>query len=103
VYADDITISGPIIRKETIWKIKMAVRKHGLSTKSEKEVSLVDSPADITGVIVVGDRTRLPNRQMKRLFELRQERHTVRDRVQKQLLDRQIAGRLAQKRQVEQK
>jgi hypothetical protein len=102
VYADDITISGKLIRKEVIWQIKMAVHKHGLRIKAEKELSLIDSPADITGVIVNGDRTRLPNRQLKRLFELRERRYTVRDAVQKRLLDHQIAGRLAQKRQVEQ-
>lgn len=33
VYADDITISGPIVRKEVIWTIKQAVHKHGLRIK----------------------------------------------------------------------
>jgi hypothetical protein len=102
VYADDITISGPIIRKEVIWEIKGAVHKHGMKVKAEKELSLIDSPADITGVIVFGDQTKLPNRQLKRLFELRGERHRAKSMVLKQLLDSQIAGRVAQKRQVEQ-
>ena len=102
VYADDITISGPIIRKEVIWEIKGAVHKHGMKVKAEKELSLIDSPADITGVIVVGDQTKLPNRQLKRLFELRGERHLAKSNVLKRMLDNQIAGRVAQKRQVEQ-
>ena len=102
VYADDITISGPIIRKEVIWEIKGAVHKHGMKVKAEKELSLIDSPADITGVIVVGNQTKLPNRQLKRLFELRGERHLAKGNVLKRLLDNQIAGREAQKRQVEQ-
>lgn len=102
VYADDITISGPIVRKEVIWEIKGAVHKHGLKIKAEKELSLIDRPADITGVIVVGDQTKLPNRQLKRLFELRGERHLARSNVLKRMLDNQIAGRVAQKRQVEQ-
>jgi len=102
VYADDITISGPIVRKEVIWEIKRAVHKHGLKIKAEKELSLIDGPADITGVIVDRDRTKLPNRQLKRLFELRGERHRAKGRVLTRMLDSQIAGRIAQKRQVEQ-
>ena len=102
VYADDITISGPIIRKEVIWEIKGAVHKHGMKVKAEKELSLIDSPADITGVIVVGNQTKLPNRQLKRLFELRGERHCAKSAVLKKMLDSKIAGRIAQKRQVEQ-
>ena len=102
VYADDITISGPIVRKEVIWKIKQAVHKHGLKVKAEKELSLIDSPADITGVIVDGEQTKLPNRQLKRLFELRAERHRAKGARLKHLLDSKIAGRIAQKRQVEQ-
>lgn len=102
VYADDITVSGQIVRKEVIWKIKQAIHKHGLRIKAEKELSLIDSPATITGVIVDGGQTKLPNRQLKRLFELRAERHRARSARLKQLLDSKIAGRVAQKRQVEQ-
>ena len=102
VYADDITISGQLVRKAVIWEIKGAVHKHGLMIKAEKELSLIDSPADITGVIVDGDRTKLPNRQLKRLFELRGERHRAKSIVLKRMLDNKIGGRVAQKRQVEQ-
>ena len=101
VYADDITISGPIIPKKVIWEIKQTVHKHGLKIKADKELSLIDNPATITGVIVVGDQTKLPNRQLKRLFELRGERHRAKSDVLKRLLDGQIAGRVAQRRQVE--
>ena len=101
VYADDITISGPLVRKEVIWEIKSAVHKHGLKIKADKELSLIDSPADITGVIVVGDQTKWPNRQWKRLFELRGQRHLAKSNLLKRLLDSQIAGRVAQRKQVE--
>lgn len=102
IYADDITISGQIVRKEVIWEIKRAVHKHGLTIKATKELSLIDKPADITGVIVDGHQTKLPNRQLKRLFELRGQRHLVKSNVLKRLLDNQIAGRVAQMRQVQQ-
>lgn len=103
VYADDITISGTLVRGNVIWSIKRTVHKHGLQIKAAKEVSLIDVPADITGVIVKGNQTTLPNRQLKRLFELRSERHRAKSAFVKSALDRQIAGRLAQQRQVEQR
>lgn len=101
VYADDITISGNVVRKSVIWEIKQTVHKHGMKIKADKEVSLIDVPADITGVIVSGEQTKLPNRQLQRLFELRGERHRAKSNLLRQLLDGQIAGRLAQRRQVE--
>jgi hypothetical protein len=103
LYADDITISGDLIRTELIWSIKGIIHKHGLRIKAEKELSLVDAPADITGVIVKEGRTTLPNRQLKRLFELRAERQRAKGALAKSAFDIQIAGRLAQKRQVEQR
>ena len=71
VYADDITISGPVVPKSMIWRVKQAVHRHGLYLKPSKEVSLVAAPADITGVIVRGTKTKLPNRQLKVLAELK--------------------------------
>ena len=102
VYADDITVSGALVHRRVIWEIKNVVHKHGMKLKADKELSLIHSPADITGVIVVGDKTKLPNRQLKRLFELRATRHRAKGKVLQRLLDSQIAGRVAQKRQVEQ-
>lgn len=102
IYADDITISGEIIHKRVVWEIKRAIHKHGLRIKAEKELSIIHRPADITGVIVHGERTKLPNRQLKRLFELRAERHMARSKLLIRQLDYKIAGHLAQKRQVEQ-
>ena len=102
VYADDITISGSMVPKSAIWAIKKAVHKHGLRIKASKELSLIDAPADITGVIVVGEATKLPNRQMRKLFELKLERQSATRRDVKRNLDNRIAGRIAQRRQVEQ-
>lgn len=103
VYADDITISGPQVKKSVIWDIKKLIHKHGHKIKAAKELSLIDSPADITGVIVADGRTKLPNRQLKRLFELRGERHRARSAREQMLLDQKIAGREAQRKQVEQR
>jgi hypothetical protein len=101
VYADDITFSGNMISGQFIWEIKKIVHGHGLRLKSKKEVSLIDRPADITGVIVHQGSTKLPNRQLRRLFELRSERHNIKGAKDLESIDRKIAGRLAQKKQVE--
>jgi len=101
VYADDITISGNTVHKKLIWEIKMCVRKHGHKLKKDKEVSLIHKPADITGVIVRDGRTFLPNRQLKKLAELRAERRNVQSRRKRDKLDIRISGRLAQRKQVE--
>jgi len=102
VYADDLTFSGQKISKSFIWEIKKSVHKHGLKLKAKKEASVINRPADITGVIVDGDKTKLPNRQRKKLFELRAERHKARSAKLRKMIDAQISGREAQKRQVEQ-
>lgn len=101
LYADDITISGVIIRGATIWEIKKVIHGSGLRLKRSKEVSLIDSPADITGVIVKPDGTHLPNRQLKKLNELKEERAVTRNPKMRARLENQIAGRIAQRRQVE--
>jgi hypothetical protein len=102
VYADDITISGNIVPKAAIWEIKKAVHKHGHKIKAAKEVSLIHAPADITGVIVADGKTKLPNRQWKKFFELQAKRRAAKSTELKKKLDNQIAGRIAQKNQVEQ-
>lgn len=101
VYVDDITISGKMVPKKLIWEVKKVVRKHGLRLKPNKEGSVIHSPAFITGVIVADTKTKLPNQQLKRLLELRSERHHTREEDLRKMLDSQIAGREAQKKQVE--
>jgi hypothetical protein len=101
LYADDITISGDIVPKALIWEIKKLIFGNGLRLKASKEVSLINAPADITGVIVKGGATHLPNRQLKRLAELKQERARTTNPKLQQRIDNQIAGRLSQRKQVE--
>ncbi|WP_189435468.1 reverse transcriptase family protein [Pseudovibrio japonicus] len=101
LYADDITISGPIIKKELIWKIKKIIHANGFLLKPSKEISLIHAPADITGVIVKQGKTHLPNRQLKRLAELKKERAHTKNPASQAVLDNQISGRLGQRRQVE--
>ena len=101
LYADDITISGPVVPKKMIWRVKQIVVRHGMRLKSSKEVSLINAPADITGVIVRDGLTFLPNRQLKLLAELKKVRRTTKHPKDRQKIDNQIAGRIAQRQQVE--
>ncbi len=102
VYADDITISGDMVPKAAIWEIKKTIHRHGHRIKAAKEHSLIDTPADITGVIVTEGKTKLPNRQWKKLNDLLAERRIAKGSKLRLRLDNQIAGRIAQKNQVEQ-
>ncbi len=101
LYADDITISGDVVRKSVIWDVKKAIHGSGLRLKPSKEVSLIRTAADITGVIVKADGTYLPNRQLKKLAELKTLYAATMNPKDKARIENQISGRIAQRRQVE--
>ncbi|QHQ34519.1 reverse transcriptase family protein [Algicella marina] len=101
LYADDITISGDVVPKALIWDIKKLIFGNGLRLKDSKEVSLINAPADITGVIVKEGGTHLPNRQLKMIAELKQLRARTTNPKLRGRLDEQISGRLSQRKQVE--
>lgn len=73
LYIDDLTVSGNIVSRKTIWKIQQQIHKHGLSIKTKKTRWTIDKSADVTGVIVSPDGLRLPNRQHKKLTEAKSE------------------------------
>jgi hypothetical protein len=69
VYIDDVTISGVSLSAASIWKIKQAIHRSGLVYHKEK--IFIDRPAEVTGVIVDGCDILPPNRQLKKLANLR--------------------------------
>jgi hypothetical protein len=101
VYADDITMSGANVPGALVWNVKQIIVKNGFRLKREKEVSLVGSPADITGVIVRNGMLKLPNRQLRKLAEVKKLQKLTTDKVLSIKLENQIQGRLAQRRQIE--
>ena len=101
IYADDITVSGDLIRASTVWAVKKIIHNNGFKLKDEKELSTVSSPADITGVIVDRGKLRLPNRQLKKLKVLVVEAKNEADRTKAAKMQIQIQGRLAQRKQIE--
>jgi len=99
VYADDLTISSDLVREEMIWEVKRTLFRHGHRYSKEKERSRRDRPVEITGVILRRDGVFAPNRQHKRIHEIREElRHAGADDAMR--LSRSLAGRLAQMGQI---
>lgn len=100
IYADDITVSGGVIYERDIWKIKTILFSYGHTYNRKKERSLINKAAQITGVIVSGQELLLPNRQHKKLQEIKVTRQHAKSPKLKGTLDRQLRGRLAQKKQI---
>ncbi|MAN77191.1 MAG: hypothetical protein CML24_08340 [Rhizobiales bacterium] len=101
IYADDITLSGAVVPKKLVWRIKEVLKNNGFRTSRSKEVSLVNAPADITGVIVRDNKLFLPNRQFKKLRVELAKRRDAKTSIEKRKIDNRIAGRKAQARQIE--
>lgn len=101
VYADDITISGLHVSGELVWSIKKIISRHGFRLKRDKEVSLRDSAADITGVIVRPQGLLLPNRQHEKLHRIKMEYRSRGKGEERRKLAQQINGRQSQRRQIE--
>lgn len=102
VYADDITLSGATVPGSLVWQVKQIIVKNGFKLKREKEVSLLGAPADITGVIVHNGMLKIPNRQLKKLIEVKKLQKLTTDKLLSIKLENQVKGRLAQRRQIEQ-
>lgn len=69
VYIDDVTISGKQISPSVMWSVRKAIHASGL--RYHKEKVFRDRPAEITGVIVNGEQLAAPNRQLKKIVDLR--------------------------------
>lgn len=100
IYADDITISGATVYGRSVWMIKQALRRHGHHFSQHKERSILSKPVCITGVIVSGDELLLPNRQHKKMKEVRRQRSATQPGKARESLDRKNRGQIAQAKQI---
>ena len=98
VYIDDVTISGVNIDPLVLWSIKQAISGAGLHYHKEKHY--VNCAAEITGVIVAGDRLSAPHRQLKKLHDARQAFLSIKDYVTAKLIDGKIKGMIGQLAQI---
>jgi len=99
VYMDDVTVSGIAVPERFMWEIRRRIYKAGLHYHKERR--FVNGRAEVTGVILRGGKTLLPNRQHKKAHELRQHLRPTLEPETKLRMERRLAGLLSQRRQVE--
>jgi hypothetical protein len=99
VYMDDVTVSGVAVPERFMWKIRRRIYKAGLHYHKERR--FLNGRAEVTGVILRGGKTLLPNRQHKKAHELRQHLQPTLEPETKLRMERRLAGLLSQRRQVE--
>jgi hypothetical protein len=100
VYADDLTISGPVVPESLVWEIKKTLVKHGHRYKISKERSRHLKPTEITGTILSGNVLLAPNRQHKKISVVRRELAATTSLPHKEKLEAQLRGRVAQFKQI---
>ena len=98
VYIDDVTISAAKISPIVLWSIKSAIHASGL--RYHKEKSYIDCPAEITGVIVHGEKLTVPNRQLKKLKTTSHELKKTRREADRKILHERASGLRGQMAQV---
>ncbi|WP_232476142.1 reverse transcriptase family protein [Flavisphingomonas formosensis] len=96
VYIDDVTVSGQKVPLSDIWRMKQMI--HGYGLRYHKEKTFVDRPAEITGVIVRGDKLAVPHRQ--HLKRRSAQRELLLGEGDTQVLQGRLAGLDGQIRQV---
>ena len=100
VYIDDVTISGQRVPKADMWEVQKMI--HGCGLEYHKAKTFVDRPAEVTGVIVNGDKLMAPFRQHKKRHEARGMLSGSEGLERKALLG-QLAGLEGQIKQIAQK
>lgn len=97
VYIDDVTISGSRVPKSDVWAVRRMIHKRGLTAHKMK--TYVDTPAEITGVIVKNGKLVAPFRQHRKKFEAKALLGSVPDDTRGTLLG-QISGIEGQIKQI---
>lgn len=103
VYVDDITLSGLVVRRTTVHRIKACLLHHGHAVKESKEAARIDSPVTITGVVVRGDQLLLPNVQHKQRYQLRKALETMAPGAERAKVEASLGGKDEVARQISKK
>jgi retron-type reverse transcriptase len=99
LYIDDLTISGTKVSKRIMWEVKKTIHRSGL--RYHKEKIFRDRPAEVTGVIIRGDKLIVPNRQMLKRHRAEQAIQAAQTENERQLIATQLNGLRAQIDQIE--
>jgi hypothetical protein len=97
VYIDDVTISGERVPKADLWQVQKMI--HGMGLRYHKEKTFVDQPAEITGVVLRGDKLVAPFRQHKKMYEARALLAEATEDTRQALIER-VAGISGQIQQI---
>lgn len=100
LYVDDLTFSGPTVSKNLISQFRQIIRRHGFKTKQSKTRTFpADAPKTVTGVVVVGNKVRLPNLRHRKIWETRR---AIRIAIgeEKSWLMRSLKGRIQEAKQM---
>ena len=92
VYADDLTLSGPVVRGALVHDVKTVLRKHGHRFNVAKEAALLNAPALITGVVVKDGLLLVRNAHHRKMRERRKQIGKARSRREREPLERSLAG-----------
>ncbi|CAN7602464.1 reverse transcriptase family protein [Rhizobium sp. LjRoot30] len=98
VYIDDVTISGMSVSPVVMFDIKRAI--HGAGLRYHKEKTYIDRPAEVTGVIIDGNRLLVPNRQLKKVAVAKQLMRDKPARDVEEKLQESLLGLQGQIRQI---
>lgn len=90
LYIDDLTISGDRVPGNLIWEIKKTIHSGGL--RYHKEKRFIDRPAEVTGVIVSGEKLTPPNRQLLKRHRALNEQKRATTPEQKEILRNLLNG-----------
>lgn len=101
VYADDLTMSGDTVHERAVWDIKSILYRHGHRYAKHKERSRRDRTVEVTGVMLTRDGVKPPNRQRRKIAELRDDLGKTKSSLHKTKMEAQLRGRLAQLGQIQ--
>ncbi len=99
VYMDDLTVSGDSVPDWVMWDIRQHV--HSRQLVYHKERHFWRGVGEVTGVVVRDGSIRLPNRQRKKLHDLKTALLETEDATAASALSRSINGLSSQQKQVE--
>ena len=99
VYMDDVTVSGDSVAERVMWDIRQQV--HSRELVYHKERHFTRGIGEVTGVVVRDNSICLPNRQRKKLYDLKSAIIAAEDATTAATLTRSIIGLASQQKQVE--
>lgn len=98
VYMDDITISGCNVSSFLMWRIRRQIHSHGL--RYHKEKRYVGNFSEITGIINKNGKLMLPNRQLRKIYELSETLKELNDGAEKTNVTNKLLGHKGQLNQI---